>query len=299
LACPPSVRKSLLGLDIGILLCGGSNPFWVENARGYEELASSFGFRGDIVFPEPEGDPDSQRDYMFEMIGHGYDALIVNPLTMNNLVPAVSEASKRGIPVFDVGAKCHIGDGDVVPQKYVPVRTVDFYEQGKKGGEYLADLMDMTGESLAAVIEGRPGTVHSGERCRGAREALERHGKSVVVRAAYFEREKAVEAASLLLKEYTDLRTFFCANDMMALGVADICSLHGVRASIVGVDGIPDALDAIRGGTIDGSVSFSPTAVAHCVVNAMAAFFAYEESLCTERVDSFLVTKDNVDNYGL
>ena len=294
-----SSGKTLRGLNIGILLCDRSNPFWVENARKYEELASSFGFHGDMVFPEPEGNPDSQLNEMRRMLERGYDALVINPLTATNLVPAILKASKKGIPVFDVGGKSRLESGCESPRMYVPVHTVDFYEQGRIGGEYLARLMEKNGESVAAIIGGRPGTVHSDKRCQGAEEAIKGHGKSVVVKSAYFERERAREIVCTLLEEQAELGAFFCANDMMALGAADVCSLRGVCASIVGVDGIPEAIDAVRHGIISGTVAFSPRSVACCAAMAMAAFFDGKPCRHPDGIGSFLVSGDNIGSCGL
>lgn len=287
------------GLNIGILLCHRSNPFWIENARKYEELASSLCFQGDMVFPEPEGDPDSQLDEMLKMIEIGYDALIINPLTATNLVPGILDASKKEIPVFDIGGKSSFENGCEFPGMYFPVHTVDFFEQGRIGGEYLASLMEKNGGSIAAIIGGIPGTVHSEKRCRGAVEALERHGKSFIVKAAHFEREMAGKVTCTLLEEHAEVDAFFCANDMMALGVADVCSLRGVNASIVGVDGIPAAVDAIRHGSISGTVAFSPSSVACYAVKVMAAFFEGKPCQHSDSIESFLVNANNIDSCGL
>lgn len=286
------------GLHIGIILCHQSNPFWMENAKKYKELASSLGFRGDLVFPEPEGDPDSQLDEMQKMIELGYDALVINPVTATNLVPAILDASKKGIPVFDVGGKSSIEKGWDLSGMYVPVHTVDFFEQGRIGGEYLACLMEKNGKSLAAIIGGIPGTVHSEKRCQGAEKALERRGKAVVLKAAYFERETARKVTRTLLDEHGEMDAFFCANDMMALGVADVCSQQGVHASIVGVDGIPEAIDAVRNGSISGTVTFSPSSVACYVVEVMASFFDGKPCQHPEGIESSLVNADNIHSYG-
>lgn len=287
------------GLNIGILLCHRSNPFWIENARKYEELASSSGFHGDMVFPEPEGDPNSQLDEMLKMIEIGYDALVINPLTATNLVPGILDAAKREIPVFDIGGKSSFESGCDLSGMYFPVHTVDFFEQGRIGGEYLASLMESNGGSVAAIIGGILGTVHSEKRCRGAVEALKKHGRSVVFKSASFEREMARQVTCILLEEHAEINAFFCANDMMALGVADVCSSRGVNASIVGVDGIPEAIDAIRHGFISGTVAFSPGSVACYAVKVMAAFFEGKSCQHSDSIESFLVNANNIDSCGL
>ncbi len=59
----------------------------------------------------------------------------------------------------------------------------------------------------------------------------------------------------------------------MALGVADAVRAAGKASQIkvIGRDGIPDALDAIRAGTIAGSVSQYPYIMGQMAVEACAA----------------------------
>jgi ribose transport system substrate-binding protein len=92
------------------------------------------------------------------------------------------------------------------------------------------------------------------------------------------------------------LSGFFAANDLMALGIADSVGAAGKtgKVRIIGLDGIPEALDAIRTGSISGTASQYPYVMGQMAVEACTA--AARGATLPARVDApiALLTKDNV-----
>jgi ribose transport system substrate-binding protein len=128
--------------------------------------------------------------------------------------------------------------------------------------------------ATVALVGGVAESVNSRLRLKGFRRGVLGTRVKVVaeVNAAY-RRETAELAAVRLLHEHPRLSGFFAANDLMALGAADAARATG-RASalqIVGVDGIPEALDAIRSGTISATVSQYPYVMGQMAVEACIA----------------------------
>jgi ABC-type sugar transport system substrate-binding protein len=82
--------------------------------------------------------------------------------------------------------------------------------------------------------------------------------KSVSVLPADWDRKKAMSVAADLIQANPNLACISASNDNMALGAIQAVKNAGKSGKIVvmGCDGIPDAVTAIRKGTLDASVAF-------------------------------------------
>jgi ribose transport system substrate-binding protein len=86
---------------------------------------------------------------------------------------------------------------------------------------------------------------------------------------ADYVRTTAEVAAERILCTHPRLSGFFAANDLIALGVADALRSAGKTADvkIIGLDGIAEALDALRSGSINATVSQYPYVLAIPICN--------------------------------
>lgn len=261
---PDTVRKR----RIGILLGDTANPFWKSKAEAYRRQAPEWGF--EVAFREGKDarDPGMQGEALLRMYDEGYDALIVNPLTSDNLVPAIRSSP---VPLLDVGPKCEPSLVLDCP-RYHPVGVTDFEEQGSlSAGAVLAKLTS-PGEGWAVIVAGFCGARQSEGRCRGALDAFRRgfSADRIVTLYADFDRTRA-EAALRSLTERLDILAVFCANDVMALGALEAFEKRGVGLPpIGGVDAIPEALEAVRDGRLAGTVGISEEAVVRGVYEAVS-----------------------------
>ncbi|MBC7264845.1 MAG: substrate-binding domain-containing protein, partial [Chloroflexi bacterium] len=102
--------------------------------------------------------------------------------------------------------------------------------------------------------------------------------------------------ATNIIQAHPDIRGFYCANDDMALAVAEAVAAAGKQGQIiiVGTDFIEDAKQAIKEGRMQASVAFSPYMYGQLGVR-MAVMVA-EGKPIPEGVHTLnvLVTKDNV-----
>lgn len=305
---------------VAVLLGDKSNPFWAEMVREYESLAPGLGMSVDFFWGEPEKDRDAQLRKLqailegphdvvkqsfdavkrgFDVVKQGFDAVVVNPIGNRNLVPGIVRAGARGIPVLDVGAKTDQESVRGVPT-YYPVRTVDFFAQGLMAGAYIGERLSESGGGKVAIVEGRPDSAQSIGRSAGAARAFESApGVRLACREqADFDRSKARAAAERVLEREPDVAAFFCANDVMALGVSEAIGRAGrAGAIVVGVDLTPESREAIRRGSMTASVAFSPASVARVVLDAVVRVMTGRELEKGYTVESTLVTVENVDSY--
>lgn len=286
---------------IGVLLGERSNPFWTEMQGQYLAIAKEHGLSVNPMWPSPSQSPSSQLRTLRGMLSKGFDAIIVNPMTATNLVPAILEADAKGVPLVDVGAKTDSKAFGRKPHHYIPLKTVDFREQGKIGGSYIVRRLESTSGGDVAIIQGREDSSQSVGRSQGAAEALAQEPSICLVYKgpADFSRRKAKAVAKRILASQPKLRAFFCANDVMALGTADAIEQAGMRGRIivVGVDFIPEAREAIRCGLMTASVAFSVAEVVHLVLTVTVDVLTGRAPSATTGIRSLLVDISNLEAY--
>lgn len=302
-------------VPIGILLGDSGNPFWSAMKAEYERVAPGLGLRPTHVWAQPEKDPAAQLEAFRGMLGGGFSAFVVNPLDQRNLVPGILAAAAAGLPVFDVGGKTDAEAVAAAGPLYVPVPTVDFWEQGRMAGRYLVErLRERSGsvggderEMTVAIVEGRPESKQSIGRSGGAAEILGGFpGIKIVARVpGHFDRERARAVAEAIRRDHPGIDAFFCANDLMALGASEavdaaVSTTAGGAASparhpiIVGVDGTDEAKAAVASGSIDATVAFSPADVAVVILGAVRAVLDGGEPPRHATVTSRLFTQRTV-----
>lgn len=258
---------------IGILLADTNNPFWHEKIAEYRRLAPAFGFNIALRSAKDPNDPQEQCNELLQMAEENYDALIVNPLTGDNLLTAISNLP---FPVFDIGPKCY-------PEKtsgignYFPVPVTDFEEQGFLAGEALVSELNSTGEGWALIIGGFREARQSSLRCRGAFKAFRTAfaQERIITVYADFNSEHAFRVIEELAPKL-DLRAVFCANDLMALGAAralrTTCCVDR-KVPVGGVDAIPEALEALEDARLFCTVRLPHEAVVNGVYHVISDWF--------------------------
>ncbi len=288
---------------IGILMAERSNPFWWELHGHFNRLAPAMGFEVNAFWPPPEGGGAGQCKEFVRILKLGFDLIVINPLTRKNLVAGILRAHNLGIPVLDVGAKTDSEFVRTAAPVYCPVRTVDFFKQGVLGGEYTIRKLEPGHTHNVVILEGRPEATQSLGRCKGAADTFGGVPAIRLIRRerADFGRRKAKAAAARILAEGPEVSAFFCANDLMALGVADACHRRkrGKRPIIVGVDLIPETRQAIREGLMDASVAFSTASVARSVLGSASRVLQGKTVSGDYLVNSSLVDQTNLDEWEI
>jgi ribose transport system substrate-binding protein len=123
------------------------------------------------------------------------------------------------------------------------------------------------------VIAGIPGDASSGARTAGFLQGARGRFNVIQTVAADFNRQQATLATAELLQSRPSISGFFAVNDEMALGSAAAVGA-GVRSgkvAVIGVDGIPAALAAVRHGALSATVAQYPYAIGQLAVEACLA----------------------------
>ena len=277
---------------IGVVLNALDNPFFVTIYEGVRVETNRRGARASIRAAASNADLTGQAAHVRSLVAAKKDCYVVNPITSTNLVPALRGVTR---PVVNLDSPI---DQTAAKRARLSIRTyigTNDVAAGRIGGSKMASLLK-TGAQVA-LIGGLADNVNSALRLKGFERGIQGAGLRVVARInADYRRTKAQIVAEQILRETPGLSGFFAASDLMALGAADAVRAAGKtgRVKIIGLDGIPEALDAIRIGSIDATVSQYPYVMGQMAVEACVA--AARGSKLPTRVDApiAIVTGANV-----
>ncbi len=276
-------------VKLGMALSTLNNPFFVEMKKGAESEAKTEG--AELTVQDAQDDASQQTNQVQNFTSQNMKAVIVNPVDSDAAVPAVKAAQNAGIPVVAADRGVN-GDG---------VKTTvasDNVGGGKMAADQVSELLDGQGEVL--VLRGTPGTSASRERGEGFAKGLKKHsGLKVAARqTAGFDRAKALDVTTNVLQSHPGVRAVFAENDEMALGAAKALGPRaGTEVKIVGFDGTPEAVKAVKKGTLSGTIAQQPGELGRMAVrNAVrvANGDSVEKSI---QVPVKAVTKKNADRF--
>jgi ABC-type sugar transport system substrate-binding protein len=276
---------------IGVVLNALDNPFFVTIFEGVRAETNRRGARSSIRAAASNADLAGQAAHVRSLVAAENDCYVVNPITSRNLVPAL-----RGVtgPIVNLDSPI---DQRAAKRARLPIRTyigTNDVAAGRIAGSKMASLLKAGGR--VALIGGLADNVNSALRLKGFERGIQGAGLKVVARInADYRRTKAQIVAEQILRDNPRLSGFFAASDLMALGAADAVRAAGRtgQVKIIGLDGIPEALDAIRVGSIDATVSQYPYVMGQMAVEACVA--AARGSKLPTRVDApiAIVTRAN------
>jgi ribose transport system substrate-binding protein len=282
---PPAVR-------MGVVLKGLDNPFFVAMYEGVTAEAGRRRAHSSVRAATSITDLGGQAAIARALVAARKDCYVVNPISATNLVGALRGASR---PIVNVDSPI---DGSAARRAGVRIRTyigTNDFAAGRMAGAKMASLLP--GGGTVALVAGPAGNVNSERRLSGFERGIRGTRVKAVARAdADYVRTTAEVAAERILHTHPRLSGFFAVNDEMALGVADAVRSAGKTGAvkIIGLDGIPEALDAVRAGSISATVSQYPYVMGEMAVEACIA--AARGARLPARVDAptTVVTRSNV-----
>lgn len=273
---------------VSVIMQSDSSPFWKEVASGaksvkYPQLTVT------VEGPAQETDFAKQASLIDAAVAQKVDAIVVAPHNASAVTAALQRARAAKIPVVMIDTYLDIGEG-------IPFVSSD----NERIGELAAEGILQSGRvSRAVVIRGSWGDESHDQRSAAAIKTLRDAGVEIVAyENADSNREKAYQVAKNLLSRYKGIQAIFATNDEMALGVSDAEreANYPNNLYIVGVDAIPLAIESVKKGFLDATVSQNPYEIGRAGVET--AINIIKKNQVPERsvVPSKLITTVNVNN---
>jgi ABC-type sugar transport system substrate-binding protein len=288
-----SAGASSQPVRIGVILKGLDNPFFVAMYEGARAEVSARHVSATFRAATDVHDTAGQSRRARALVRQGrHDCYVVNPIAPTNLVPAF-RAVKR--PVVNVDSPI---DPAAARRSGIDVKTFIGTDDISVGALAAKEMKSaLGGQGDVALVGGYANSVNSQRRLSGFTRGVKGTSVKIVARViADYDRGRAQLAARKILHEHPNLTGVFAANDVMALGIADaVQTTRRARAvHIIGVDAIPPALDAVRAGTLTGTVAQYPYVMGRMAIEACIA--AARGQVLPSRVKTpiALVTKKTV-----
>lgn len=274
-----------------------SNEYWQTMEKGYKDAAAEKGVTIDVVAVPTEQDTEQQLNQVQTALAQGYDAIMVSPITPNNLIPALVTATEGNIPIINVDEKVDPAAAEEAKVKLTSVIASDNKDAGAKAAQWMIE--NIPGGGKVAIIEGKAGNQSGLDRKEGFQAAIEAAGNFEIVASqpADWDGPKALDAATNILQANPDVVGFYAANDTMALGVVEAVRAAGKldQVAILGTDAVPAAIAAVEAGDLEGTVAQFPAEEARVATGL--AILAIEGKAVEGYIPApiELITKDNVD----
>jgi ribose transport system substrate-binding protein len=283
-------------VEIAFIPPGMVSPVYAGAIEGAKQAAAEFGVELLILSPERENDYAGLLKIAEDMITRKVAAIAMCSIDTETTVAAVKKANTAGIPVILFNTLVKIPSGDVYA--YV---GYDQRAAGRSVAEYI--LNKYPGKQINAVInEGLPSSFTT-ERAGGFMDVLnEKKPANVKVVASQpgdWEREKSMNVAANLLQAYPEINMFYGLSDEMALGAAQACKAKGkTDVIIIGIDGNPNAINAVAAGDITATVNVKPPLIGYKAIEAVKKALD-KEALSSPFIvtDTIIVDKSNVNQF--
>jgi ribose transport system substrate-binding protein len=285
---PPA--KSTEGVILAYSVSALSHQFFVDMMAGVEEEAMKGG--ATLLKADAGANAGKQLSDIEDLLQKNPNVMLITPQDSDAIKPAVEACNKQGVPVviIDIGASGGRVDSFVIS---------DNEQGGRLAGEYIAE--HVSAGAKVAHIQCQLGAANARKRGEGFTAVMKEKGLPVIPpQPADSMRDKAMAVMENLLEANPEIAAVFCENDPMAVG-ATIAAKSAGRLQgtiVVGFNGDPEALEAIRQGEMAATVMQFPYDMGVAGVQQAMKLARGGEVEAQVNVPVELVTKDNLDKFA-
>jgi inositol transport system substrate-binding protein len=277
-------------LVIGATMLSMQNEFIVNVSDAMEAKAKEMGV--ELITVDAERSALKQVEQVESFISQGVDAIIMNPCEVEASSPAVKLALDAKIPIINVNSET-----SAKPTAFV---GSDDAESARIAMKYIVEKLGGKGNVL--MMHGFMGQAAQIRRDSGAKEILKANPglKLLAEQTGEWDRAKGMSLAENWIQSYGDkINAIFAQNDEMGMGAVKALEAAGLKGKVlvVSVDAIPDALQAVKKGTLDATVFQNAKEQGGKAIET-AVKAAKKEAFDKEVLIPFqLVTKENVGTF--
>ncbi len=251
---------------IAIVTRDFTNPYWAALRDGAMAEGKKEGVTVDVQAGSSETDSTGENAKLSTLAGQDYNCFGVVPVNATNVITPLVPVAKKGIPILNLDTQIDPAASKAAGVSYASFIGSDNLSAGQKAGEALLAALGGTGK--IAVLQGIAGEQNGINREKGLADAVAGKLQVVAKAPADYDQQKAQTVTDALLKAHPDITGIFAANDTMGLGAAQSVKNAGKRVTIISVDGITAALEAVKSGTLSGTISQYPYAEGQLAVQA-------------------------------
>ncbi len=288
-------------ITVGVCLSSFHAGFMTAVNQAVTDKGKELGITVNVA--NANGDASVQADNMQNFITQGVSAIVINPIDSNGIVPSIKMANAQGIPVFIIDTNA--AGGEIINRN-----ATDNLKAGQTAAQTIAEqLKTKYGEYKGKVVNlcGKISQASGYDRDKGFMDEIAKYPDIEVVfrQDCEFDQEKSLNAMMNALQANDEIDAVFAANDNTALGAVKAIEQanrfypagDAKHIFVIGIDGNPEGIQAIRDGRIDATISQNPITMAK---NTIQMVYDYIKNGKTPEANTespqILITKDNIDS---
>ena len=242
------------------------NPAYDAARLIADRLAAEAGARTVHYVPQTPDHVGEQKALVSEALAARPDGVLFNPTDDVEMAEDLARFAAAGIPVAVFINR--------MPGKVLTFVGSDDVAVGYKAAQAL--ILGLGGTGGIVALDGTPSARTARDRTVGLQRAVaEVPGIRLLgSRIGYLQAAPARKAMAELLAAHPRIDGVWTANDVMAFGVLEALADAGRTAEVVGVNGLPAAIDHIEHGRMLASVDFSAFNIAAIATQAVLRHLA-------------------------
>ena len=290
-------------IKVGYAPATMNNPFWLAVEDGVKEAAEKAGANVEVIEVSGEADQALINEGINNLLADGIDVLLAAPADVAAAESAFKAANDAGVPVVNFDTPVDEGENGGYGDLAATIIASDNYNAGYVCGADVASKFE--GQHCKILVAHSPRATSCTRRYAGFFAALDEAGADYEIVQevdGWGDREKSLNAVAPALVADPDIDVIFAINDPSAMGCYDAVEQATVELEkdikIYGVDGNPDIKVMIKEGQVEGTGSQSPNTLGFDSMVAAFKILSGEEVEHKIDVDTFLITAENVDEFG-
>lgn len=246
----------------------------------------------EVRLMDGQADTATQISQCEDLISQQVDVIILNPFDTEGSGVCVDMCNEAGIPCIEVNTSTN-------NKEYLSYVGSNDVTAGEMMGEFIMEQLGEAGGQIA-ILEGNMGQSAQIDRYQGLANTILKaeNIECVYTITCDWQRDTAMSTTEDLLAKYPDLKAICCENDDMAMGALDACEANDRTDVIIcGVDAIPDAVQAVADGRLDGTILQDAKGQASTAVDVAVKAALGETVESLYYVPFQLITIDNVADF--
>ncbi len=264
-ACSGGEPKSAAGdgakpIVLGFSQIGAESEWRTANTASIQSAAPEAGIS--LRFSDAQQKQENQIKALRSFIAQRVDVIAFSPVVETGWETVLREAKAAKIPVILTDRAVEVSDTSL----YLSLIGSDFVEEGRKAGRWLLEnTKDVQGDINIVELQGTVGSAPANDRKKGFAEIIAADPRYKIIRSQTgdFTRAKGKEVMEAFLKaEGKKINVLFAHNDDMAIGAIQAIEEAGLKPgtdiTIISIDGVKGAFEAMIAGKLNCSVECSP-----------------------------------------
>jgi ribose transport system substrate-binding protein len=286
-------RKPGQKMTFALLLFSRGFEWMIGLENAFEAESKKLGVTP-IVLDAASSD-QTQLAQIEDMLSKKVDAIILTPNSNDGLIPGVQAASKAGVLLTTAEG--------IVPGGLVPLRVgYDNARAGAIAADFLAQHLGDKGTVMET--RGALGSLSSQGRHNGFVAEMAKYPKiKVISKNTEWVATNAQNATSDTLTQDPNLGGIYSHNDEMVTGIDAALAENGNTAPegqpghvyVIGIDGTPNALQRLKGGTESISIVQDPFDQGRLIVDNTYRFITGQSVPAVTLVQPYTVDKTTSD----